>query len=71
MFLEIQQRRLPAEVQSVYVTAFQIMNETVQDLLQMREAEAEVKQSHRRGKGCTMPTRMHVVIGARTQYHLL
>ncbi len=67
MFLEIQQRRLPAEVQSVYVTAFQIMNETVQDLLQMREAEAEVKQSHRRGKGCTMPTRMHVVIGARTQ----
>ena len=71
MFLEIQQRRLPAEVQSVYVTAFQIMNETIQDLLQMREAEAEVKQSHRRGKGCTMPTRMHVVIGARTQYHLL
>ncbi|KAL0051815.1 hypothetical protein WJX82_002647 [Trebouxia sp. C0006] len=49
LFLEIQQRRLPAEVQSVYVTAFQIMNETIQDLLQMREAEADAKQSHRRG----------------------
>ncbi|KAL0034861.1 hypothetical protein WJX77_010604 [Trebouxia sp. C0004] len=47
LFLEIQQRQLPAEVQSVYVTAFQIMNETIQDLLQVREAE--VKQSHRRG----------------------
>ena len=64
LFLEIQQRRLPAEVQSVYVTAFQIMNETIQDLLQMREAEVEVKQSHRRGKGCTMLTCMHVDNGA-------
>jgi len=71
LFLEIQQRRLPAEVQSVYVTAFQIMNETVQDLLQMREAEAEVKQSHRRGKECTMLTRVHVDNGARTRHHLL
>ncbi|KAL0028659.1 hypothetical protein WJX79_008659 [Trebouxia sp. C0005] len=49
LFLEIQQRRLPAEVQSVYVTAFQIMNETIQDLLQIREAEADAKQSHKRG----------------------
>ena len=54
LFLDIQQRRLPAEVQSVYVTAFQIVNETIQDLLQMREAEAELKQSHNRRKGCTM-----------------
>lgn len=60
LFLEIQQRRLPAEVQSVYVTAFQIMNETIQDLLQMHEAEADAKQSHRRGQEYTMLVRMHV-----------
>lgn len=71
LFLEIQQRRLPAEVQSVYVTAFQIMNETIQDLLQMREAEADAKQSHRRGKGCAMLTCLHVDNAARTQYHRL
>ena len=64
LFLEIQQRRLPAEVQSVYVTAFQIMNETIQDLLQMREVEADAKQSHRRGKECTMIIRVHVDNGA-------
>ena len=71
LFLEIQQRRLPAEVQSVYVTAFQIMNEAIQDLLQMREAETDVKQSHRRGKGSTLLTCVHVDIGSCTRYHLL
>ena len=52
LFLEIQQRRLPAEVHSVYVTAFQIMNETIQDLLQTHGAEADTKQRKKGKEAC-------------------
>lgn len=49
LFSEIQQQRLPAEVQSVYVTAFQIMNETIQDLLHTHMPVSDSKQQQKKG----------------------
>lgn len=49
LFSEMQQQRLPAQVQSVYMTAFQIVNETIQDLVQTQQPE--VDPTHLSSKG--------------------
>lgn len=50
LFSEMKQRRLPAEVHSVYVTAFQIVNESIQDLVQTQHPGAGAHQPHLKGE---------------------
>lgn len=50
LFSEMQQQRLPAQVQSVYMTAFQIVNETIQDLVQSQQSDADAKQWSSKGQ---------------------
>lgn len=50
LFSEMQQQRLPAQVQSVYMTAFQIVNETIQDLVQTQQFADGSKQWPSRGQ---------------------
>ena len=50
LFSEMQQQRLPAQVHSVYVTAFQIVNESIQDLLQTQQPDAGAKPRHLKGE---------------------
>ena len=55
LFSEMQQQRVASQVQSVYVTAFQIMDETIQDLLQPQQPDADSRQHRRRGELHTPP----------------
>ena len=50
LFSEMQQQRLPAQVHSVYVTAFQIVDETIQDLLQSQQPDDHTKQQSSKGQ---------------------
>ena len=50
LFSEMNQQRLGAQVHSVYVTAFQIVNESIQDLLQTRHPGADPNQRHVKGE---------------------
>lgn len=50
LFSEMQQQRLPAQVQSVYMTAFQIVNETIQDLVQPQQPTDDAKQWSSKGQ---------------------
>ena len=52
LFQEMQDRRTSARVQSVYITAFQILGEAVQDLLQTPAPAALSKQQRSKGKQC-------------------
>ena len=49
LFSEMQQQQVPVQVQSVYVTAFQIVDETIQDLLQTQQPADHPKQRSSKG----------------------
>ena len=50
LFSEMQQQRLPVQVRSVYMTAFQIVDETIQDLLQTQQPGDHTKQRSSKGQ---------------------
>ena len=50
LFSEMQQQRLPVQVHSVYVTAFQIVDETIQDLLQRQQPDDHPQQRSSKGQ---------------------
>ena len=50
LFSEMQQQRLPVQVRSVYMTAFQIVDETIQDLLQTQQPGDHTQQRSSKGQ---------------------
>ena len=60
LFSEMQQPRLAVEVHSVYVTAFQIVNESIQDLLQTQNPSADPAQRHLHGELAN--TSVHILV---------
>lgn len=50
LFSEMQQQRLPVQVRSVYMTAFQIVDETIKDLLHTQQPGDHTKQRSSQGQ---------------------
>lgn len=60
---EMMQQRLGTQVHSVYVTAFQIVNESIQDLLQTQHAGADRRQRRLKGERTnTLPTHLCLLL---------
>ena len=62
---EMQDDCLPTKVQSVYMTAFQILGESIQDLLQTPAPGATDKQQT--GKGDQQPRRNQLLINCSSR----
>ena len=50
LFYQIDQGQQPAQVHSVYMTAFQIQDERIQDLLQAQPSISSARQLQRKGE---------------------